>query len=116
MADHSTTTAPIPDLIAGDRWAHRQLRSGIEDVSVASKLMKSLTLVRVVFIGNLVIPDLDGGFLHNHYSDPESDSRGLSCSMPATQRYKGRPCGIKTQDIADPCESCLYSYRGAPRA
>jgi len=60
MADSSTTTAPILDLIVADCWARRQLRSGIKDVSVASKLRKSLTLVRVVFIGTLAIPDLDG--------------------------------------------------------
>ena len=60
MTDSSTTTTPILDLIAGDCWARRQLRSGIKDVSVASKLRKSLTLVRVVFIGTLAIPELDG--------------------------------------------------------
>ena len=60
MTDSSTTTALILDLIAGDCWARRQLRSGIRDVSVASKLQKSLTLVRVVFIGTLVISDLAG--------------------------------------------------------
>jgi len=47
MTDPSTTTAPILDLIAGDYWAGDQLRSGIKVVSVASKLMKSLTLVGV---------------------------------------------------------------------
>ena len=51
MSDSSTTTGPILDLIAGDRWAGGQLRSGIKDVSVASKLMKSLTLVRVARVG-----------------------------------------------------------------
>jgi len=56
MADSSTTTAPILDPIAGDCWAQRWLRNGIKDVSVASKLRKSLTLVRVVFIGTLAIP------------------------------------------------------------
>jgi len=60
MADSSTTTAPILGLIAGDCWARRQLPSGIKDVSVASKLRKSLTLVRVIFIGTLAIPELDG--------------------------------------------------------
>ena len=39
--------------------------AGIKEVSVASKLMKSLTLVRVVFIGTLAIPELDGRFLHD---------------------------------------------------
>jgi len=62
-----------------------------------------------------VIPELDDRFLHNHRSDPGSDCGGLLGSTPATQRYKGRLCGIKAQEIADPCESCLYRYPGDPR-
>jgi len=50
MAGSSTTTAPILDPIAGDRWARRQLRNGIKDVSVASKLRKSLSSVERIFI------------------------------------------------------------------
>jgi len=100
MADCSTTTTPILDLIAGDCWARRQLRSGIKDVSVASKLRKSLTLVRVVFIDTLAIPDLDSGFLHNHCSDPESHCGRLLGSTPATQRSRLRPCRIKTHEVA----------------
>jgi len=115
MADYSTTTAPILNLIAGGCWARRQLRSGIKDVSVASKLRKSLTLVSVVFIDTLAIPELDGRLLHNHCSDPESDCGRLLGSTPATQRYKGRLYGIKTQKVADPCECCLYRYPGDPR-
>jgi len=65
MADSSTTTGPILDPIAGDCWTRRQLRSGIKDVSVASRLMKSLTLLGVVFIGTLAIPELEGRFLHD---------------------------------------------------
>jgi len=116
MADSSTTTAPILNLIAGDCWARCQLRSGIKDVSVSSKLRRSLTFVRVVFIDTLAIPELDGRFLYNHCSDPESDCGRLLGSTPATQRYKGRLCGIETQEIADLCESCLYRYPGDPRA
>jgi len=115
MADSSTTTAPNLDSIAEDCWARRQLHNGIKDVSVASKLRKSLTLVRVVFIDTLVIPELDSRFLHNHGSDPDSNCGRLLGLTPATQRYKGRLCGIKTQEIADPCESCLYRYPGDPR-
>jgi len=59
-----------------------------------------------------VIPELDDRFLHNHCSDPGSDCGGLLGSTPATQRYKGRLCGIKTPEVADPCESCLYRYPG----
>jgi len=115
MADSSTPSGPILDPIAGGCWARRLLRSGIKDVSVASKLRRSLTLVRVVFIDTLASPDLDGRFLHNHRSDPGSDSGGLLGSTPATQWYKGRLCSIKTQEIADSCESCLYRYPGDPR-
>jgi len=116
MADSSTTTAPILDLIAGGYWARRQLHSGIKNVSVASKLRKSLTLMRVVFIDTLAISKLDGRFLHNQCSDPESDCGRSLGSMPATQRYKGRLCRIRTQEIADPCESGLYRYPGDLRA
>jgi len=48
MADSSTTTAPIRNLIAGDRWAPRQLRNGIRYVPFASKLRKSLSSVEGV--------------------------------------------------------------------
>ena len=48
MADSSTTTVPILDPIAGDRWARRQVRNGICYVPVASKPMKSLSSVQGV--------------------------------------------------------------------
>jgi len=60
IADSSTTAAPILDPRMEDCWARRQLCNGIKDVSVASKLRKSLTLVRVVFIDTLAIPKPDG--------------------------------------------------------
>ena len=61
MADSSTTTYPILNLIAGSYWARRQLRGGVRYISVALILRKSLTLVRVVFIiETLAIPELDG--------------------------------------------------------
>jgi len=118
MADSSTTTAPILNLIAGGYWARHQLHSGIKNVSVASKLRKSVTLMRVVFIdtSTLAISELDGRFLHNHFSDPGSDCGRSLGSTPATRRYKRRLCRIRTQEIADPCESCLYRYPSAPRA
>jgi len=94
MADPSTTTSPILVLIAGGYWARHQLHSGIKNVSVASKLRKSLTLMRVVFIDTLAISELDGRFLHNHCSDTESDCGRLLGSTPATQTYKGRLCRI----------------------
>jgi len=59
MADPSTATDLILNLIAGDHWARSQQPSGINDVSVASKLRKSMTLVRVVFIDTLELPELD---------------------------------------------------------
>ena len=55
MADPSTTTAPILDLIAGGYWARHQLHSGIKYICVASKLRISLTLMRGVFIDTLAI-------------------------------------------------------------
>jgi len=109
MSDSSTTTAPILHLIAADRWARRQLHSGIKDVSVASKLMKSLTLVGVVFIGSPQgLPELDARFLHNYCSDPGSDCRRLLGTTPATQRYKGRLCRITAHEVADHYGGCLY--------
>jgi len=112
MADSSTTTAPILNLIAGDCRARRQLRSGIKNVSVASKLRKSLTFVTVVFIDTLAIPELDGRLLHNHCSDPESDCGRLLGSAPATQWYKVLPCRIKAQEIAVFCGGCIrYHWR-----
>jgi len=116
MAYISTTAGRNWLLFAGGCWTRRQLRGGIRYVSVTSKLRKSLTLVGVVFIGTLAISELDGRFLHNHCSDPESDCGRPLGSTPATQRYKGRLCRMRTQEIADPCESCFYRYRGAPRA
>ena len=55
MADSSTTTAPILDLIAGDCWARRQLRNGIWYVPVASKPKKLLSSVERILIVALAI-------------------------------------------------------------
>jgi len=112
MADYSTTGGRILLLFAGDCWARRQRRGCIRYVSVALKPRKSLTLVGVVFIATLAISELDGRFLHNHCSDPESDCGRLSGSTPAMQRYKGRLCRIKTQEIAVFCGEDLYSSPG----
>jgi len=91
MAGSSTTTAPILDLIAGGCWARRRLRPGIKDASVASELMKSLTIIGVVFLGLLALTELDVRSLHDLWADPESDCGRLLGSTPATQRYKVRP-------------------------
>ena len=112
IADSSTTTAPILVPIAGDCWARRWLRNGVKDISVAAKLRKSLTLERVVFIGTLGIPELDGRFLHDLTSDPGSDCGRMLGSTPAMQRYTGRLCGIKTQEIAVFCGEDLYCSPG----
>jgi len=88
MADSSTTTAPILNLIRGDCWARRQLRSGIKEVSVASKPMISLTLVGVVFIGTRALPELYVRFLHNRLADSGSDCGRMLGSMPASQWRK----------------------------
>jgi len=55
MADSSTTTAPILDLIAGGCWARRQLSNGIRYISVASELRNSLSSVEKIFIVALAI-------------------------------------------------------------
>jgi len=84
IADSSTTTSPIRNPIAGGCWARRQLRSGIKDVSVVSKLRKSLTLVSVVFIDTLALPELDVRFLHDHWADSGSDCGRSLGSTPAS--------------------------------
>jgi len=43
MADYSTTASRIQTRFAGGCWARRQLRNGMKDVSLASKLRISLT-------------------------------------------------------------------------
>jgi len=91
MADSSTTTAPILDLIAGGCWARRRLRPGIKDVSVASEHMKSLTIMEVVFLGSLALTEVDVRFLHDLWADPEPDGGKLLGLTPATQRYEVRP-------------------------
>jgi len=91
MADSSTTTAPILDLIAGGCWARRRLRPGIKNASVALELMKSLTIMGVVFLGPLALTKLDVRSLHDRWADPESDCGRFLGSTPATQRYMVRP-------------------------
>jgi len=108
MADSSTTTPLILNLIAGDCWAQYELRSGIKDVSVASRSRKSLTLVKVVFIETQAIPELDGRSLYNQCSNPEFDCGRLFGSTPATQWYKVWPCRIETYEIAVFCGEDHY--------
>ena len=116
MADSSTAAGPILDVIAGACWARRQLRSGIKDASVASKHMKSLTLVGIFFIGTVALAELDVRFLHNRWAHPRSHCGRLLGSTPATQRYEGRLCRIKGHEPAGPCGDCIYRYSGASRA
>jgi len=47
--------------------------------------MKSLTLVGVVFIGTLALPELYVRFLHDHWADSGSDCGRMLGSMPALQ-------------------------------
>jgi len=103
MAGTSTTTALNLNLVAGDCWARRQLPSGIKDISVVSRLSKSLTLVRVLFIYTLAIPQLDGRSLHNHSLDPQSDCERLVASTPGMQWNKVHPSRIRTHEIAVFC-------------
>jgi len=67
--------------------------------------------MRVVFIDTLAISELDGRFLHNHHSDPESECGRLLGWTPATQWYRLRPCHIKTHEIAVFCAGCIR-YQG----
>ena len=51
---------------------------------MAAKLRKSLTLVSVVFIDTLAVPELDVRFLHNPLADSGSDCGRSLGSMPAS--------------------------------
>jgi len=95
MADYSTTTALILDLMVGDCWARRQLRNGIRYFPVASKLRKSLSSVQGV-LGITGDNLLDGRLLHNHGTDFDSVCGRLLGLTPDFQRYKVRLCHIKT--------------------
>jgi len=53
MADYSTTARQIQIRFAGGCWARRQLRNGIRDVLVASKLRISLTSLERVLCSML---------------------------------------------------------------
>ena len=106
MEDSSTTARPILDPITGECWARRQLRGGIKDVFVASKPIKSLTLLGVVLIGTLSIPEPDGRFLHDRWTNPDSDCGRLSGPTRATQRYKIHPSAIFILDVTG-----LYGMR-----
>jgi len=79
---------------------------------VASRLMKSPTLVGSVFIGNLVIPELDSRFLHSHWANPGSDCGRLLGSTPATQWYKVRTYPIKAHEIAVLRAGCIKYQAG----
>jgi len=46
---------------------------------------------------------LDGRLLHHRWMDSNSVCGRLLGLTLAMQRYKGRPCGSKTQDFADFC-------------
>ena len=111
MADSSTTTAQILNLIAGGCWARCRLHSGLKYVSVATNLRTSLPLVRAVFIDTLAIPELNGRFLHNHCTAPKSDCGRLLCLMPATQCYnisKKVVC-IRNCSVASELGLCVLS-------
>jgi len=71
MADSSTTTTPILDLMAGGCWARRQLRNGIRYFPAASKLRKSVSSVEgVLGISGDILHD--GRLLHNCMTDFDS--------------------------------------------
>ena len=78
------TAQPILDLIAGDCWARCQLHSGIKDVSVASKPLISLTIMGVVLIGLLGLPELDVRLLNDRWADSGPDCGRLLGTKPAS--------------------------------
>jgi len=55
---------------------------------------------------------LDCRLLHNCCRDSNSLCGRLLGFTPATQRYNGHPCGIKTQDFAVCCRGGLMYYAG----
>jgi len=61
MADYSTTGRRIQIPFAGSYWSRRQLRNGIKDVPLASKLRISLTSLEGVL----------GSMLAEFYSLPD---------------------------------------------
>ena len=86
MSDCSTPTGPTLDLITGHCWAQSELPGRLMDISVISKHMESLTLVRMIFtLAAPVIPDPNGRLLHNSFAEPRSDRGRLEGSMPASQ-------------------------------
>ena len=55
---------------------------------------------------------LDSRFLHNHFTDSNSDCRRLLGLISASQRYKVRPNPMKTQEVTVLCEGSLRYYPG----
>ena len=111
IADSSTTNRLIFDPLSGCHWAQCQLHAGIRYVSVASILMKSPPLLTVVFrLGTLVIPELNGRFLHDCLTDFDSVTWTLGCSTPATLRYRIHLSHINTHEVA------VYSRGGTKKA
>ena len=59
-----------------------------------------------------MISELDGRFLHDHSSDPESNCGRLLGLMPATQWYKVCPRRIKAYEVAVFCAECIRYQDG----
>jgi len=87
-ADYSTTSGQDVMLFVEGCWARCEPRNCIRDVPVASKLRTPLTLVSIVFRGTMAIPELNGRFLHNDLTNPESDCGRWLGSIPASQWYR----------------------------
>jgi len=89
MADISTTSWLVLDLIMGGCCARGQQHTGIRYVSVVSKLMNLPTLLRVVFtIATLLIPKRDGGSLHKQLTESISNCGRVLGSTPAIRWYR----------------------------
>jgi len=102
MNHESDTWRLLGSMPAIHRYRIHPQRANIHEVTVLNRM--------------LAIAELDSESLHNRLADPGSEYGRLLGLTPATQRYKGRLCGIKTHEIADLCESCLYRYPGDPRS
>jgi len=57
----------------------------------------------------LAIPELDSGFLHNHWANSRSEGTESLGSTPATRRYKVRLLRISIHGVRHPSESGLLS-------
>jgi len=109
MADPSTTSAPILNLIAGGCLARHQLRNGIRYGPVASKPMKSLSSVeRIITVVALAI----------FYSMADHSTASRQILMLFAGGCWARrqiPTGIRYVSVASKLRNPLFSGEGVLR-